>query len=259
MSPPEPDRSVLTSPANPGLELFEAQPIPLPVMLALQNLDQPTGQAKFLNEFQSGDPVRIDLFCRDSTDGFAKLRRAFTKSKQTVMVDALTEHYLKKKLPVHYAFFVPSLTPQEFSALLGELGKTDAREEAKKPGSGLFDKFVLSRFRAEDERDLARLLGVPFARWKHNPTQSLLPHDLTRPLADTTEAQVAAALAAKRSSANDESSEPVTSAVLAVPFWPEAARVMPARSKQIQEFLRLPPSDRDESVPVLLVLRIVNQ
>ena len=264
--PPKPEQlpdprvvvpDALTTPPQPPLEPFEVVKIRLALILGLQELDQEFPRKKFRNELKRDDAVRVELFCKDSSRAFDLLQAAFKGHKQRLLIDPLAANRAKQKQATEFVFYTESLSADEIARLLEKLGAQDKQAEAKKPGDGQFDKFVLTPFQPDDFRELSHLLGVPVPLLKHPRPKAAMKVDPSKALTDSTAAHVSAALAnpPKTPSNPTPTAKPGERLTLVLPLHP--VRANPLASKEVRTFLDKRGERKPGTTPLLLVLRIV--
>jgi hypothetical protein len=187
-------------------------------------------------ELTRDEVVRLDLFAKDSTRAAELLQNSLKSKGNQIVVDAVAQDRLKKKLKTEYVIFAEGMTADEIAQLLEQLGAEDKKAEAKKAGEGQFDKFVLTRLRSSDVNELARLLGVPAMQLK-------LPK-FKNGTAETRKTPEPAP--ASKSAATPKSA-------LVLPYG--AVHSDPRYSKEIKQFLEKRGERKPGTLPMMLVIR----
>ena len=203
----------------------------LPILSAASKLDQPEVRQLTLAEFKSAPALRIDLFSRDTGRGVQALQVAAKAAGVTTTVDALTGERLKKSVPLAYAFYVESLTPDDLTKLLDHVASLN-REAGK---DAPFGAAHVTPAGVAEARDVKELLGVEPNFLKRAPT----PTAVNAATAD----RVAVAL-----------TKPAKSAIL-LTFAPPGARTAPATSSEVRAFMASRPERKLGTTPVLIVVR----
>ncbi len=208
--------------------------IRLPVLTAASKLDSPEVRQLTLAEFKAAPALRIDLFSRDSLRGVQALQVAAKNAGVAVAVDGLTAERIKKSLPLAWAFYAESLTPDDLAKLLDQVAvlNRDAGKDAP------FGATHVTAAGVSEARDLKELLGVEPAFLKRAAT----PVALNASTAD----RVAANLA-----------KPGKAGVL-LTFSPASARTAPAASAEVRGYLAGRGERKPGTTPVLIVVRPAN-
>ncbi len=162
------------------------------------------------------------------------------------MESLVAEHFKKKQL-TEVLFFTESLTPEEFSQVVEQLGVDDKKLEARKAGDGIFDKFVLAPFLSGDLDKLARLLGVTSGHLKMPRPRTPLGIDIRKPLEENT------ANALAQNFPKNRTAEKLTMVLSYSPI-----NAAPQHSKEIKSFLEKRGERKPGTVPILLVMRTMN-
>jgi len=203
----------------------------LPILTAASKLDQADIRVLTLAEVNASGAVRLDLFSRDTPRAAQVLLSALKAVGVTAAVDGLTGERLKKPLPIAYAVYTESLTPDDFTKLL-DLVAVANREAGK---DAPFGTAHLAAAGAPEVRDVKELLGFEPAFLK----RSAPPTAVSAATADRlTQALV----------------KPAKSGVV-VTFGPPAARTPPASSPEIRGYAANRGERKSGTTPVLIVVR----
>ncbi|MCE9531805.1 MAG: hypothetical protein K8T89_11880, partial [Planctomycetes bacterium] len=148
--------------------------------------------------------IRIDLFSKDSTRASEMLQAVLKARGQQIVVDAMVQDRLKKKLKGEYIFYTETLTADEIAQVLEQLGAEDRKLEQKKAGDGQFDKFMLAPFLAADLTELGKILGIPPAQIKLPKPKTMSVIDPRKSLESITAQQLATSLPKSGSRGNEK-------------------------------------------------------
>ena len=206
----------------------------LPVLAAASKLDQPEVRQLTLAEFKAAPAVRIDLFSRDSLRAVQALQVAAKNAGVTVSVDGQTAERIKKGLPLAWAFYAESLTPDDLAKLLDQVAVLNREAGKDSP----FGATHVGAAGASEARDLKELLGVEPTFLKRAGTPAGV-----------------AASTADRVAANLTKSG---KAGLVLTFAPANARTAPAASAEVRGFLAGRGERKPGTTPVLIVVRPAN-
>jgi hypothetical protein len=227
-------------PEPPSIKVVELN---LSLLLPLKDLDQPYPKKQLRDRLAKEDIVHIDLFCKDSTRAAEQIQAALKLRGQQIIVDAVAQDRLKKRLRTEYVFFTESITAEEIAVLLETLGANDKKLEDKKGGEGYFHKFHLTPFNNDDAARLSSLLGVRRDNLKLPKIKTAL--DPRNSLEGDTASKVASTLPKGGASRNDRWT-------LLLPNGPAFAK--PDTSKEIKSFLENRGERKPGTVSFMLVL-----
>ena len=218
--------------------------IRLSLLLPLKDLDLDYPKKQLRDELKKDEIYRLDLFCRDSTRSAELLQAALKARGQELIVEAVAQDRLKKRLKTDYVFFTESLTAEEIAVLLETLGADDKKAEEKKAGNGQFDKFLLTPFAVEDANALSQLLGV-------RPNSLKLPKskvslDPSKSMESNTASQIVSTLPKSGGSRGEKST-------LLLSNGPAFAK--PDASKEIRSYLEKRSDRKPATITLMLVLR----
>lgn len=234
-------QDALTAPPRPSYDrLFKVEPPKLPPILAVRDLDQDGARQKLFDVLKKNGGVHLDLFCKDTNRAFERLQTAF--AGQRLLIDAVAQERLQRKLKTHYVFYTEALTAEQIQAILHSLAADERRAAAKKEPQ--FDKLVANPLSANSIKTLSMLLGVD-PKWLQSKPKASAPIDPTKPLSDST----AESLARSLKSGGSRSER----LVLVLPYNP--IRPNPAASKEVRQFLESVRHRKPGTQPLLLVLR----
>lgn len=245
-----PDTIFGTPPQPEVVEPFRQFKVTLPLLLPLQDLDQPYPKQKLRQELKQNEVVRVDLFTKDGWRA-AELVQAVMKARgQQVLVDATALGLIRKKTKGEFVVYTESLTADEIAQVLETLGADDKRLEAKKPSESQFDKFMLAPFMVNDLNELSKLLGVPASVLKM-PKPKNVTIDPRKPLEAITAAQLMANLPKAASRGNDKTTLilPYGTSTLSPPAT--------SASKEIKSFLDKRGDRKPNTIPLMLVLKVI--
>ena len=202
----------------------------LPVLTAASRLDLPEVRQLTLNEFKAAPAVRIDLFGRDSLRAVQALQVAAKNAGVVVAVDGLTAERVKKNLPIAWAFYAESLTPDDLAKLLDQVAILN-REAGK---DAPFGAAHVTAAGATDVRDLKELLGVEPTFLKRATPVALNASTVDRVAATLTKSGKSAVL---------------------LTYAPANARTAPLTSAEIRSYLAGRGERKPGTTPVLIVVR----
>ena len=240
------ERFPITSPYEEKGESLRGETLEgLPLILPLQDLDRTNPKQSLRAELTKDEVVRIDLFAKDAGRASEVLQNALKARGIHIIVDALVQERLKKKLPTDLVFFTESLTAEEIAQLLEHVGSDDKRAELKKAGDGLFDKFVLARFQPRDLSSLAKLLGIPAGQVKLPKVKGAASFDMRKSLESLTASHIASSLPKGSAASNQK-------VTLVLSYSPVHAK--PETSKEIKAFLEKRGERKVGVVPMMLVV-----
>ncbi len=217
---------------------FAAVRVRLPFLTSLAEVhDRPGARDQLLRELQHDTPYRLDLFAANAGRGLESVIEAAKGCGITLHVDAAARDRLKKKQPTTFVVYVDGLTSNEVRDLVARLAADDAKRPAR-----AFDLLHLTPAQPADGKDLRELLGLDPGLWKR---PDAAPKAITAGTAD----QVVRAMAG--------GGKPEKAAV-ALAYLPANARVKPAASKELQQFLAKRGDRKPTAVPLMLVIRGTN-
>lgn len=243
---PAPENQELANPVNLlPTELFDIAKVRMSLILPLRELDEAYPKQKLKEEIVKDEMIRLDLFCKDLPRALEALQAQLKSEGHEIFIDAFAAERLKKKPAPELLLYTESMSPSEVAALLERLGGEDKKLEAKKPGQGAFDNFVLAPSLKGDLDKLARLLGVSLPTLK---TEAARPPviDLTKPISEKTASQLAQNL---RSTGKGDKS----ALILGYSPW----NITPTASREIKAFLERRGERKPGTKPLMLVLRLV--
>ena len=243
--------SLLTTPEQPEAEPFrQVQILVRTLILPVRDLDQAYPKKQWRDELSKRDFVRIDLFCKGSSQSAETINRALQTRGLHLNIEANAHDRIKKKLPTEFVYFTENLSMMEIAQLFEQLGSQDKKREDKKTGDGQFDKFVLAPYHPDDLRLLSRLLGVAPSALKMPKFKPAVSFDAKKSLESSTAMQLAQSLS--KSSQNK-------SAKQAIVLTNGPVYAKPHLSKEIKSFLEKRTDRTPGSVPLLLVLRSIDE
>lgn len=202
----------------------------LPVLTAASKLDLAEVRQLTLNEFKAAPAVRIDLFSRDSLRGVHALQVAAKNAGVAVAVDGLTGERIKKNLPLAWAFYAESLTPDDLTKLLDQVAILN-REAGK---DAPFGSAHVTAAGATEVRDLKELLGVEPTFLKRATPVALNASTVDRVAATLTKSGKSAVL---------------------LTYAPANARTAPLTSPEIRAYVAGRSERKPGTTPVLIVVR----
>lgn len=233
----------LTAPPRPAYDqLFKVDPPKLPPILTVRELDQDASRHKLMELLKKSEGVHLDLFCKDTNRACERLQAAFRG--QRLLIDAVAQERLQRKLKTHYVFYCECLTADEIYGILKALAIEEQRAEAKREGQ--FDKLVANPLSPNSVKTLSMLLGVDPKWLQSKPGAAKL--DTSKPISDSTADSLFKSLKSGSASLRTDK------LVLVLPYNP--IRPNPLASKEVLQFLDIVQKDRRPGrIPLLLVLR----
>jgi len=233
----------LTAPPRPAYDqLFKVDPPKLPPILTVRELDQDASRQKLMELLKKSDGVHLDLFCKDTNRACERLQEAFRG--QRLLIDAVAQERLQRKLKTHYVFYCECLTAEEIYVILKALAIEEQKAEAKREGQ--FDKLVANPLSPNSVKTLSMLLGVD-PKWLQSKPGGA-KRDTSKPISDSTADSLSKSLKSGSASLRTDK------IVLVLPYNP--IRPNPLASKEVLQFLDSVQKDRRPGrIPLLLVLR----
>jgi len=258
-APRIPSEPVLASGQKETSSKLDRVELALPVLFKLDDLEraEPAGQLR--KQLASAAAFRIELPCKDATRAFDRIKKSLAAQRIAVMIDPPAQLRLRKpQLKNDFALFLENVTPQELVEILAKAGRMDRTSSAgKKTPEIRFDGVVVVKEMADykmaryDRQELRDLLGVDPISVRPQPAVPSTSIDIRRPLAESTEARVAAALDGKGVPRPTTASGKNKAMVLAL----SASRGV--RSPELKRFLEARKPAQPGTVQVFLVLRNV--
>lgn len=242
--------NVIATPSLPENEPFKIVNASLPwIFLPLHDMSEAYPKKATRDELKKSEVVRIDLFCKEGYRAAEVVQAAMKSRGHQVLVDALAQDRLKKKLKGDLVLYTESLSAEEIAQLLEQLGADDLKVERKKAGDGQFDKFMLAPFHPSDLNELTRLLGIPATQIKLPKPKVNGPIDPRKALETITAGQLAQNLPKSSARGNEKMS-------LLLPYG--MTNHFPQNSKEIKSFLEKRGERKPGAVPMMLVLRTID-
>jgi hypothetical protein len=206
----------------------EAVQVALPVVLRLNDLEQPPGREKLAGELKSDRAFRVELPCKDGSRALGRLQEVLKARHTTLLTDVVARDRLDRpRFKSSYAVYAEDLTPAELTDLLRQVSREDHKAAARRPADGRFSgDLIVARMSSLDHKQLVDLMGV-------NPALVALPEP---------KSQAGEGAASRRPGR----------VVLVLAFSPVRSR---PGSAEIKRFLEGRTPARPGTVSILLVLR----
>lgn len=238
-------RDLVTGPVLPPLPPVQKVEVRIPFLRALSDLEQPAQRGELAAEFGRDPAFRVDLFARDVPRGAELFQTVARSVGVKVYADAMAQSQMKQRLPVTFVIYTETLTAAELTDLFTKLAAADAKTPAR-----AFADLHVTPAQTADARQLRDVLGFDPGLWKRIPPGPATPFPTSArtPIDAGTGDMVARAL---RNSAGKKAEK---SAML-MTFTPNAARVHPAASKELRQFIEKRGERKPTAVPVLIVIR----
>jgi hypothetical protein len=181
--PPAPDRAVVKATRTPSkpkkkpptkknstpeplgnvpfaaTKLVQVTPPRLPMSVSARELASDDTRRKVQRELGKADSQHVDLFCRDTARAFERLQNAIKSHGVRVIVDAVAQESVKRKLRGQYVVYCDDLTAADWAKVLQQVGASDRRAEDARAGDGAFDHVVVVPFDTADQKELATVFG----------------------------------------------------------------------------------------------------
>lgn len=244
--PPKDLSSLITAPAAEMVELKMVD-IAAPMILKLQDIEQPKNKEPFLAELNKAGGFRMEFPCRNGTRALERLQAACKSQDISLHVDFTAVARMKlPHLQTNYAVYLEDVTPEELTTFLQVLAVEERKSDSKK-NENQFDRVVVVRLNKQDRRELAELVGTdPTAAWPTGP----LGTDLHKPVSEQTSSQITAALAGQGGAKPSE--KKLEHQALVVPITPVHAA---ANSSEIKRYFDTRKPPRAGTLQLYLVIR----
>jgi hypothetical protein len=155
-SPPAPDPLGTTSAPPPKLTKIDP---PRLLALPVRELDSPEARKRLLLELRKTDVHHIDLFSKDPAKAFERLQAAIRGRNIKLVVDAVAQDAVKRKVRGQFLIYCDDLTAADWSQVLQSIAAAD-----KKAGDNVFDHLVVLPFDGADQRELTTLFGTDLSQ-----------------------------------------------------------------------------------------------
>jgi hypothetical protein len=198
--PRDPSEPVLASGQDEAAGRFERVELALPAFYKLHELDQARPAGALRGQLGNGSAFRVELPCKDATRAFGHLRAALAGRKIGLVIDPVAAGRLRKPGFKHdFALFLENVAPQELADILARIGVADRTPLAgkKSPEPRFEGAVIVKEMSRWDRQELKALLGVDPLTVRPALKTPSTTIDIRRPLTETTEAAVNAALEGK--------------------------------------------------------------
>jgi hypothetical protein len=153
----EPD--VLTAPL-PNTAPFRVYDPKIPLILTMQEMDQPKGQGRITGELAQAKNWRLDLKCQESEVATVRLKRALQGVGIQLLIDPdAADRQRLRFAKTAYTTLLENITQAECVGILTELRTVDRNEQTRTRGNNQFIDLKLIRQSPEDGRHLEDLFG----------------------------------------------------------------------------------------------------
>jgi hypothetical protein len=203
---------------------------------------------KMVAELKKDELIRLDLFCRSTSNALELVLAGLRAKGVTAATDAFVQERIRKKQATEVVIFTEAFTPDEVAAVLASLGADDKKAN----GAGEFDTLVVAPFLPADLDRLAKLLGLPAVTPK--PPKGKAGVDIRKPLPEGTANQVAQTLTKMGGGTSPPSAAKDSKVAVVVAYAP--MNPTPAASKEIKQFLDRRGERKADAKPLMLVLRL---
>lgn len=249
--PPEPEnKTALTVPFNPKLELFKVDMPKLPPIIAVRELEHAVQRSVLRDSMKSDDAIHIDLFCKDANKGFERVLNTLKAQGHRTLVEALAQFRLQSRVKTNYVIYAETLNVEDVVRLF-----TAVAADERKMDSKLLEKLVVTSMSLTDQKTLAALLGLDPKLLQIKP-KTVTKLDPQKPLSDLTAEALARALAEKERAANAGLTKPGEALALALSFNP--VRPHPMLSREVREFLANRKERKPGTPAIMLIIRNVD-
>jgi hypothetical protein len=156
----------------PNVPVPDKRLAPKDERLPLHALAQGPVRTRLEKEFSKTRSLYLDMTSANPVRSVERLREAFRRRGVHLHIDQRAQASLKKKQPkMTYVIYAEDIRPDELTAILQQVGRTD------KGAPAADDSMLLNPLSDEDRTHLARLLGVPADRLQP-PNLPMIPlHD----------------------------------------------------------------------------------
>jgi hypothetical protein len=240
------NKSALTVPFNPKLELFKVEMPKLPPIVPIREFEQAAQRTLFVDAVKAEDAVHLDLFCKDANKSFERVLAILKSQGHRTLVEALAQYRLQARAKTNYVVFADSISSDDvvrlFTAFSGEERKTDAR---------LMEKVVVTGMSLADQKTLGALLGIDPKSFNVKPKVPTTKLDPQKPLTDNTAENLERMLAEKNGGPKNGDRW-----MLALSYNP--VRPNPVLSREVREYLAARKERKAGTISMMLVIRNVD-
>jgi hypothetical protein len=191
------DEPVLASSDKEDPGKLQRVEVALPAFYKIHELER--RGAALRHQLGNASAFRIELPCKDATRAVERLRAALAGRKIGLVLDPIAAARLKKPTFKHdFALYLENVSPADLADVLTQTGIADRSPAAgkKSPEPRFEGAVIVKEMSRWDRHELKTLLGIdPLAVRPSLPERSSI--DIRRPLTETTEAAVNAALEGK--------------------------------------------------------------
>ncbi len=240
--PPRPvERDLYYFPPTPPAPPLQSVDVRVPFLVPLAELDRDDVRQRLGGELARDAGARVDLFARDPQRGLDHVLAALRSAGVHLHQDPAVQDRSKRRgAPVAYAVFTDALTPAEVRDLLARVSADDA-----KAAPSAVELLHVTPVGSVDQREVRDLFGVDLS------AKRPAADGPSKPISAGTVDQVTGSLAGKGAARKGDKAAAV------VPFAPSAARVNPAASRDVRQYLDRRGERKAGAVPVMIVVRPV--
>jgi anti-sigma factor RsiW len=165
--------SVLATP-TPRKQNFElVDPRSVLTSVVLRDLDQAAPQQKLRELLKAHEAHRLEIVGSANVRALDALVKALQAKGCEVHIEELAQQRSKiRQMLTDYAVVVEGLTAEELADVLTRLGKADRAADAKRTDSARFHDALVLPLTADDQKELAKLLGVEASPFEASPKGS---------------------------------------------------------------------------------------
>ncbi|MFL5339850.1 MAG: hypothetical protein ACJ8F7_06840, partial [Gemmataceae bacterium] len=237
---------ILTGPAPPRMDLSTVLPPTLPPVLDVRDLDQDAGKQRLAEMLKKGEPVQLDVFCKDTTKAFERVQAALRARGERLLIDPVAQARYGQKVKTHFVFYAEGMTAPDINRLFQLLAAEERQAESKKDGQ--FDKLVVKPLSADSQKLLVQLLGGE-PKWVPKAKSG----DAAKSLQDSTADKLASRPGDKGAFTPYPARGQEPTVLVLSPVRP--AGTVAKESRQYLEQRREP---RRDALPLMLILRTVD-
>jgi hypothetical protein len=257
---PKPDDELaIPKPKREKLEVFTA---PLPLRMALTDLEREETRARLQQQLQRASEHRLELFCQGNGKAVERLQTLLLNRNIRLLMDPEVKARLtNRRLFADYALFVEGMSPGDVVTLLQDLRSADCEAEAKRKGDSQFGKVLILPLTRTDRQELTTLLGLDPLQPTPPRPKAPLGVDIHKPISQATADRVLETLEGKGPPRPGPGKSVVVKAperlAVLLPYTPLAPK--PATlSREVKQFLDSRPERKTGSVQLFVVLRKAN-
>lgn len=252
--PREVVRDLHASRILPPLPPFDFIQVRVPFLRTIAELEREDIRKELADELGRPDPMRLDLFVRDTARGVEVFQSAAKAAGVTLFSDAATLEKLKKKQVASVVIFTENMTAAELTALFAKVSAEDAKFSPR-----VCDSLHAASVVRSDEDTLKLILGTDIGLYKQRSLGPIgtggagAPRSDGKPISADTIDSVVKSVTNPAAKAGDKTAVLLTWQTTNPMTIP---RTIPATSNELKAFL----AKRDRklnTVPAIIVIRLV--